>query len=194
MRRSAAPSAALALLLGGTVACTGDDSGDSPDSKKPGSMSASEALQEEPIHTTVERVSGSLDKARRDDVKDGVNAAVDRWFEGAFLGEFPREDYAPAFAGFTPGAREDAIADLTLLSNREIEDRIDSVVVGNRRVRLDVLAPQGRPHGATARFVLDFFTHGELEKHLRVRGSLYLINQEGEWRIFGYDVIGASKL
>ena len=189
-RRSATRWAALSVLLIGAVGCTGDDD-DTPASQDPGS-SASDSAEEEPIHTTVEGVSGRLDRARRGDVKAGVNEAVDAWFEGAFLGDFPRADYAAAFAGFTEGARKDAMEHLDLLSNREIEDRIDSAEAGNRRVRLEVLAPKGEPQGVTAHFVLDYFTKGELEDHRRVRGSLYLTPQEGEWRIFGYDVIGAQ--
>ena len=191
VRRSVASWAALTALLAGAVGCTDDDGGDSPEGEEPGS-SASEREQA-PIRTSVQRISGRLDKARRAEVKAGVNEVVDGWFEGAFLGEFPRDDYTSAFAGFTKGARKDALANLPLLSNQEIDARIDSAVAGNRRVRLDVLAPQGQAHGVTAHFVLDFFTYGELEDHLRVRGSLYLTEQEGQWRIFGYDVVGAQK-
>ena len=189
-RRSATRWAALTVLLVGAVGCTGDDD-DTPENQDPGS-SASDSAEEEPIHTTVEGISGRLDQARRDDVKTGVSAAVDAWFEGAFLGDFPRGDYAPAFDRFTEGAREDAMRDLELLSNKEIEDSIESAEAGNRRVRLEVLAPKGEPQGVTAHFVLDYFTKGELEDHRRVRGSLYLTPQEGEWRIFGYDVVGAQ--
>jgi len=189
-RRSAASFAALTLVLAGAVACTGDDE-DTPDGQDPGS-SASDSAQE-PIHTTVDHVSGRLDRDHRSQVKAGVNKAVDGWFEGAFLGDFPRGDYEAAFQAFTPGARKDALAALPLMTNQEIDGSIESAVAGNRRVRLDVLAPKGQPHGATAHFVLDFFTHGGLEDHRRVRGSLYLTQQEGEWLIFGYDVMGAQS-
>jgi hypothetical protein len=191
-RRTAARWAALTVVLVAAVACTdGDENADQPEGQGPAS-SASDSTQE-PINTTFWRVSGHMDHPVRAELKASVNEAVDGWFEGAFLGEFPRTDYTPAFAGFTKGAREDALDDLALLSNKEIEGSIENVVVGNRRVRLDVLAPKGQPHGVTAHFVLDYFTHGDLEDHLRVRGSLYLTPQEGEWRIFGYDVVGAEK-
>ena len=191
VRRSVASSAALTVLLAGAIACTSDGGPDSPDGDEQGSSATDR--ESEPIHTTVQKVSGRMDKATRADVKSGVNAVVDGWFEGAFLGDFPRGDYAAAFSGFTKGARKDALANLPLLSNQEIDAKIDTAVAGNRRVRLDVLAPQGQPHGVTAHFVLDFFTYGELEDHRRVHGSLYLTQQEGEWRILGYDVIGARK-
>ena len=189
-RRWATWWAALALLLVGAVACT--EAEDSPGSQDQPGSTASDPV-EEPIHTTVDGVIGKLAKDRRADLKAGVNAAVDGWFEGAFLGDFPRADYAPAFDGFTEGARKDALGDLGLLSNKAIEARIEKAEAGNRRVRLEVLAPRGEPQGVTAHFVLDYFTYGELEDHRRVRGSLYLTPQEGEWRIFGYDVIGAQN-
>lgn len=185
-RSWAAVAAALAMLLTGAVACTGDDEQSPGEGQEPGATVA--GRESEPINTTVEEVSGSLDEAKREEVKADVSAVVDGWFEGAFLGEFPREDYAPAFTAFTDGARKDAMRDLDLMSNQKIEDQIGAAVAGNRRVRLDVLAPKGQAQGATARFVLDFFTEGELEDHLRVKGALYLTKQEGEWRVFGYDV------
>jgi hypothetical protein len=190
-RRSAARWAALTALLVGAVACSGADETDGPNSQEPGS-SASDPVSE-PIHTTFWRVTGHLEHPVRASLKADVNKAVDAWFEGAFLGDFPRADYTPAFEGFTQGARRDALGDLSLLSNKKIQDRIESAVAGNRRVRLDVLAPRGDPQGVTAHFVLDYFTHGGLEDHLRVRGSLYLTPEEGTWRIFGYDVVGAEE-
>ena len=190
VRRAAAGGAAVAVVLAGAVACSGDDE-DGPDASKPGS-SASDPEQE-PINTTVDGISGRLDDERRTEVQEGVSQTVDAWFEGAFLGDFPREDYSAAFDGFTKGARKDAMAQLDLLSNKEIDGQIDNAVAGNRRVRLEVLAPKGEPQGVTAHFVLDFFTYGELEEHRRVRGSLYLTPEKGgEWQVFGYDVLGAT--
>jgi hypothetical protein len=183
--------AALAVVLFGAVGCTGDESAEPPTEQDSGSAASDPA--KEPTNTTFWRVTGHLDHPVRSELKSGVNDAVDAWFDGAFLGEFPRADYAPAFVGFTRGARKDAMSDLALLSNKDLEDSIESAVAGNRRVRLDVLAPKGKPHGVTAHFVLDYFTHGEREDHLRVRGSLYLTPEEGEWRVFGYDVLGAEK-
>ena len=80
------------------------------------------------------------------------------------------------------------------MSNQAIADRIDTATATNKRVRLQVLAPGGQPRGATARFVLDFSTTGELEGPRRVTGSLYLTKQMGEWHVFGYDVLeGVSR-
>ena len=177
------------LLLLPSSACSGEGGDGSEDDGSPGT-SAKDLPQVE-TETTVDKVSGQLDERGRAKVKQGVNAAVDQWFDEAFLGEFPRTDYSAAFAGFTRGAQEDAERDLDLMSNARISDQIETAVAVNRRVRLNVLAPQGQPRGATARFVLDFTTTGELAGDRRVIGSLYLSKQLGEWRVFGYDVLEA---
>ena len=63
--------------------------------------------------TTLQNVGKKLDPEHRARVKDGVTAVIDPWFDGAFLGDFPRADYADAFAGFTKGAAADASATST---------------------------------------------------------------------------------
>jgi hypothetical protein len=142
---------------------------------------------------TIEHGEG-MNAAHQSKVLDGVSAVIDPWFDQAFLGDFPRSDYAAAFAGFTEGAAEDAQRDLDLLSNAGLSDRIDSATATNRRVRLDVFAPEGHARGVTANFVLDFDTAGDLEQHLRVHGALYLAKVKGEWKVFGYDVEQAVEL
>lgn len=183
-------AAVLAMLLGLT-ACTG---GEDDDDGRPGS-SASTGSEEAGVstQTTVRNVSGSLDKTHRVKVKDGVNEVIDPFFDGAYLGDFPRTDYTAAFAGFTDGAQADAQRDLALLSNQQIADQIESATATNRRVRLDVFAPDGRPRGATAHFVLDFTTTGEVDGSHRVLGALFLSREKGVWRIFGYDVDQAAQ-
>ncbi len=106
-----------------------------------------------------------MDAARQAKVLDGVTAVIDPWFDEAFLGEFPRSDFSAAFAAFTKDAAADAQRDLDLLSSSGIADQIDSATATNRRVRLDVFAPDGHPRGVTANFVLDFDTTGDLEEH-----------------------------
>ena len=135
-----------------------------------------------------------MDAAHQTKVIDGVTAVIDPWFDEAFLGDFPRSDFATAFAAFTRDAATDAQRDLDLLSNAGIADQIDSATATKRRVRLDVFAPEGHPRGVTANFVLDFDTAGDLEQRLRVHGALYLAKDKGEWKVFGYDVDQAVPL
>jgi hypothetical protein len=189
--RSALVSGVAALLLAGAAGCdSGDAIGEGPDESPASHGSDVPAV---PTVTTIQHGEG-MDAARQAKVVNGVTAVIDPWFDEAFLGDFPRSDFAPAFAGFTKGAAEDAQRDLDLLSSSGIADQIDSATATNRRVRLDVFAPDGHPRGVTANFVLDFDTTGDLEEHLRVHGSLYLAKDKGEWKVFGYDVDEAVPL
>ena len=185
--------AAVLVLLAGAVAC---DSGDDIGGKEEGAPS--DRATDDPgvaTVTTLQHIGKTLDARRRQKVKDGVTGVLDPWFEGAFLGDFPRADFSAAFAGFTKDAAADAQGrDLALLTNQAIADRIDSATATNRRVRLDVFSNNGHPRGVTAHFVLDFETTGELEENLRVHGDVYLAKDKGVWRIFGYDVDEAVKL
>ena len=189
--RSALVTGVAVLLLAGAVGCdSGDDLGDSPDAS-PGSHGSD--LPGVDTVITIEHGEG-MDAARQAKVLNAVTAVIDPWFDEAFLGEFPRSDFSSAFAAFTRDAAADAERDIDLLSSAAIADQIDSATATNRRVRLDVFAPDGHPRGVTANFVLDFDTTGDLEEHLRVHGALYLAKDKGEWKVFGYDVDQAVEL
>jgi hypothetical protein len=183
--------AAVVLVLG----AAGCDSGDDIEGKQDGAPSdrATDTPDVSTV-TTLQNVGKRIDPDHRARVKDGITAVIDPWFEGAFLGDFPRDGYTDAFAGFTQGAAEDAERDLDLLSNQAIADQIDSATATRRRVRLDVFAPDGHPRGVTAHVVLDFTTTGDLEESMQVRGDLYLAKDKGEWKIFGYDIGQAEQL
>jgi hypothetical protein len=188
---TAGAAGVLTLVLG----LSGCDSGDDIEGNQDGATS--DRGTDAPDVTTVvtlQNVGQDLDADHRARVKDGVTAAIDPWLEGAFLGDFPRGGYTDAFAGFTPGAAQDAERDLDLLSNQVIGDQIETATATKRRVRLDLFAPDGHPRGATAHVVLDFTTVGDLEESMRVRGDLYLAKDKGEWKIFGYDVGQAEQL
>jgi hypothetical protein len=188
---SALVSAVTLLLLAGVTGCdSGDDIGASPDGS---SASHAADVPDVTTQTTIERGEG-MNAAHQAKVVEGVTAVIDPWFDKGFLGDFPRSDFGSAFAGFSPGAAEDAQRDLDLLSNSAIADQIESATATNRRVRLDVFSPEGRPRGVTANFVLDFTTKGDLEESLRVHGALYIAKDKGEWKVFGYDVDQAVQL
>jgi hypothetical protein len=190
-RSSAGSLLAVVLVLG----VTGCDSGDDIAGNQDGGTSdhGTDAAGVATV-VTLQNVGQQLDAEHRARVKDGVTAVIDPWLEGAFLGDFPREGYTAAFAGFSTGAAEDAERDLDLLSNASIGDQIDTATATKRRVRVDVFAPAGHPRGVTAHVVLDFTTAGDLEESMRVRGDLYLVKDKGEWKIFGYDIDQAEQL
>ena len=189
--RSALVIGVAVLLLAGAVGC---DSGDDIDDGSDGS-SGSHGADVPEVATVISIEHGEgMNAARQAKAVDGIKAVVDHWFDQAFLGDFPRSDFSSAFAAFTRDAAADAERDLDVLSSSGIADQIDSATATNRRVRLDVFAPDGHPRGVTANFVLDFDTTGDLEEHLRVHGALYLAKDKGEWKVFGYDVDEAVKL
>lgn len=137
----------------------------------------------------VGRVAGKLGDAQKQALKADVKTIVDEFFDGAYLGEFPRTSFGKAYASFTDGAKQDAQRDARLLSNAKISDRIESATGAKREVSLDVLAVKGKAQGVTARFTLTFDTAGDLEQRERIQGHLLMDNENGKWQVFGYDVI-----
>lgn len=119
-----------------------------------------------------------------------VGAAADAWIDGGFVGvHYPRSGFGTAFASFTAPARSDAQRQKTLMTNWRLRKRIDGVEVRKRRVTVDVLAPHGRPAGATARVHLVFTTTGRAHRRVVVDGRLFLSpDDHGRWKVFGYDV------
>jgi len=128
--------------------------------------------------------------AVRQDVEKGVGAAVDGWLDGAFVGvDYPRDSFDAAFATFTPGARAEAEHDRQLMTLWGFRNRIDGVTTTHRTTTVDVLAPEGRPAGATARVDLRFTTSGDVQRTVQVTGRLFLSKaHDGTWQVFGYDI------
>ena len=179
---------ALALTL---AACSGDSSEPSadPDDAGPSASEATEAPP--PLETTASlgKVTGKLSKDKRSKVRQQVARAVDAWLDAAYVGgDYPRNDFAAAWPGFTTGAKVDAKADKALMSNQDIGAQIDAVEATTREVSVDVLAVKGHAAGATARVVLRFQTDGDVQRKVEVRGRLFLTPTPDGWRIFGYDV------
>ena len=190
--RSALVGAAALVLLAGAAGC---DSGDDIEGGGKDAPASEQATETPPVATlvTLQHVGNRLDDEHRARVKAKVTEALDPFFDGAYLGDFPRSDYAEAFTTFTEGAAADAQRDLDIMTSSAIADRIDSATATKRRVTVDVFAAQGHPKGATAHFFLDFDTSGGLEASMRVRGDLYLTKVKGQWKVFGYDVDEAEQ-
>ena len=139
--RSALVGGAALLLLALAAGCdSGDDIGDGDKDPSSSSGHGSEAPTVKTV-TTIEHGGDGLTAWHQTKTIQSVTAVLDPWFDDAFLGEFPRSDYSAAFADFTKGAAADAQRDLDLLSSSGIADQIDSATATNRRVRLDVFAP-----------------------------------------------------
>ena len=181
---------ALAVTL---AACSGDSSDPSAAPGDPGTSEAARATDAPapPVETeaAMGRVTGQLPQEKRSKVRDQVAHAVDAWFDAAYVGgDYPRDDFADAWPGFTTGAQAEAQGDKALMSNQDIGADIAGVEATARKVTVDVLAVRGKPSGATARFVLKFRTDGDVQRKVEVRGRLFLTPEADGWHIFGYDV------
>ena len=181
---------ALAVTL---AACSGDSSDPSAGPGDPGTSEPAGATDAPapPVETeaAMGRVTGQLPQEKRSKVRDQVAHAVDAWFDAAYVGgDYPRDDFADAWPGFTTGAQAEAQGDKALMSNQDIGATIAGVEATARKVTVDVLAVKGKPSGATARFVLKFRTDGDVQRKVEVRGRLFLTPEADGWHIFGYDV------
>ena len=181
---------ALAVTL---AACSGDSSDPSARPGDPGTSEPAGATDAPapPVETeaAMGRVTGQLPQEKRSKVRDQVAHAVDAWFDAAYVGgDYPRDDFADAWPGFTTGAQAEAQGDKALMSNQDIGADIAGVEATARKVTVDVLAVKGKPSGATARFVLKFRTDGDVQRKVEVRGRLFLTPEADGWHIFGYDV------
>lgn len=169
------------LALGG---CSGDDEDPAP---APGSRSSTEDVRVV-TDSGVGKVRGRLTAARRAEAVRGVTAIVDGWSTRAYGGDYPRTDFADAFAAFTPRARALALKQTSLLSNAAAGGEPEVVTIARRVVRVDVLAPRGRLAGATARIRIVLDLSGPTDRREVVAGRLLLTPTAEGWRVFGFDV------
>jgi len=187
-RRGGVLAAVLTLAAGGLIAGCGDDHKDSKPAPSPMSSAAPATVQ---TQTRIAHLQGTLAPAARKRVTARVGAAVDAWFEAAYVGgDYPRAatTFTKAFPGFTGGAVAVARKRLGIMSNAGIATRIDAVKPVTRLVALDVIAAKGRAVGVTARVKLVFRTSGKLVSRQAVRGQLDLTPFKGKWRVFAFDV------
>jgi hypothetical protein len=182
---------AAAALLASTVVLAGC-SGGSDDTKREQGAGAtatpSGSAAPAAARATVATVTGKLGRDRRLALADAVGTVVDGWLDGAYLGDFPRADYAAAFAGFTSGAAAKAQRQPALMTNAAISARIDRAEATRRSVTLDVLAIEQRAVGVTATVDLAFRTSGALAADQEVTGTLDLTPVHGGWKIFGFSI------
>jgi len=189
---------AFALVAGG---CSGSDSS-SPSAGSSTTPSAVGAGSELASKVLLGKVAGTIKrknwkefmKHHRRPMLKQVGKAVDSWIDGGFVGvDYPRDSFGTAFDAFTKPAKHDAKHEQDLMTNWDLRKDIDGVDVKRRKVTVDVMAPRGRPAGATARVNLVFTTTGGTRERVTVRGRLFLSPGHGKWHIFGYDVSKGAK-
>ena len=76
------------------------------------------------------------------------------------------------------------------MTNARLGAGIEGVTAKVRQVVVDVLAVEGTPQGATARFRLVFVTEtgGTPAERVSVRGRLALTPAQAGWQVIAYDV------
>lgn len=220
--RGAAPLAgsvaAVALVLAGLSGCTSEAA--PPDTPTPETGEQTAPLR---VSAPVTRVAGRLSDRDRLAVRRQVEALVADYVSAAFLdpGVAPDE----LFPGFTDGATRLARARGAVLSRADLdadpdpaagpddasdEGAVATIEVVRAEAPVNVLAPRGRPAGATARLDLtlevtpppgddeeaDARDDTEPEpqsQDVRLRGRLLLTPVGQGWRIFGFDVTRTSR-
>lgn len=179
-------AAVLSLVLG-LAGCSGGD-----DEEPEGERSTSGApIEHRGIDSRVDvgEIAGKLGKRPARKVAADVAQVVDRWLDAAYVGgDYPRSKFGDAFPGFTKDAARLAARQGTLMSNERVGERIDGVTATRRVIRVDLLAPRGKPAGATAHVNLVIDLSGDVERTDQIRGRVVLTRSKSGWRVFGFDI------
>lgn len=179
-------AAVLSMVLG-LAGCSGGDDED-PEGER---STSSAPTEHRGIDSRVEvgEVAGRLGKGPARKVAADVAQVVDRWLDAAYVGgDYPRSKFGDAFPGFTRDAAALAARQSGLMSNEAVGDRVDGVTATRRVVRVDLLAPKGKPAGATAHVNLVIKLTGKVERTDQIRGRVVLTRSKGRWRMFGFDI------
>jgi len=168
---------ALALAVGLLAGCTGDPQ------EQPTPAPESVALS----ITTVPG-GGKLTSDQRADVESEVAEVLTDYVVSGFLGDYPRTGFVQSFESFTSGLTRSAARDVESLTAAPYADA-ESVRATRLDTRLSFLVDEGVVVGTTAHvdFVFEATVDGEVTP-LELAGRLMLVDEDGIWRVFGYDV------
>jgi hypothetical protein len=176
VRRAALIAAATAVLPLAT-ACTDDPPAPEPDRE-------SVALE-----LSLGPGASGLSPTERDRLQTAVGDTLSAYVVGAFLGDYPRDDFVVALDSFTSGAARMAAEDLDVVTGDGF-GAADDVVATRLDARLSTFAPDDTAAGVTAAVHFEFdvvASDGSIERE-RLVGRLMLTPEGDEWKIFGYDV------
>jgi hypothetical protein len=179
-RARRATGAAVLLVCVALGGCTAEPSG--PPESQPSSESA--ALR---VRTAVHGDS-NLTPAARAEAEGAVGDVLSGYVVRAFLGDYPREDFARAFESFTGNLVQEASGDLDQLTANRFREA-EAVRATRLGADLSFLVQDSDIIGATAsvRFAFEATVDGK-ERPLSLRGRLMLVEDDGDWSVFGYDV------
>lgn len=176
--RAATVTGLLALFLGPALTgCT--QSGDDPPAGN----------DDTPLEIELVTGTSGLSRQDRDDVQQQVGDALSTYVVGAFLGDYPRDDFVTALPAFTSGAAEEAADDLELLTASRYREA-DDVTAQSLVARVDVFTAAREAAGASARvrFQFEASRAGGSSTPFTLTGRFALVPVQGGWRIFSYDV------
>jgi len=170
----------VSVALGG---CTAEQ----PDSPVSQPTSKSVALRVRTVHGDT-----NLTPDARAEAEGAVGDVLSGYVVRAFLGDYPREDFARAFESFTGNLVREASGDLDQLTANRFGDA-EAVRATRLGADLSFAVQDSDIIGATAsvRFAFEATVDGE-ERPLSLRGRLMLVEEDGAWSVFGYDVVTDS--
>lgn len=191
-------------MLAALSACT--SAATAPDTPTPEMEEQTVSLR---VSAPVTRVAGRLSEKDRLAVRREVEALVAEYVTAAFLDPGTPPDQL--FPGFTEGATRLARTQGAVLSRADLVAGAATVAVASVEAPVNVLAPKGRPAGATARLDLtltvtpppddDTGTESDADpdpgeqasQDVRLQGRLLLTPVGQGWKIFGFDVIRTGR-
>lgn len=168
-------AAAMALLT--ASACTDDPAAPDPERE-------SVALE-----LSLGPGATGMTPAARDHLQTAVGDTLSAYVVGAFLGDYPRDDFVVALDAFTSGEARRAARDLDLVTGSRFGTS-DAVVATQLDARLSTFAPDETASGVSAAVHFEFEVvadDGSIGL-VRLVGRLMLTPEDDEWKIFGYDV------
>ena len=167
----------VSVALGG---CTAEP----PDRPVSQSTSESVALRVRTVHGDT-----NLTPDARAEAEGAVGDVLSGYVVRAFLGDYPREDFARAFESFTGNLVREASRDLDQLTANRFREA-EAVRATRLGADLSFVVQDSDIIGATAsvRFAFEATVDGE-ERPLSLRGRLMLVEDDGAWSVFGYDVV-----
>lgn len=187
-RRGVVAGLCASLVLGAGL--TGCSTGTDADAAGPRGTAGAETTAARALRmkTQVTRVLGTMTDRQRDSFAAKAEQLIAGYLSAAYLHERPGSSYKGSFPGFTPGARQLAMRDTGVVSDRGFAGA-DEVRPRGAVAYLSVVAPEGRPVGATARVWIDLVvTEADRRRRVEVSGRLLLTPGSDSWRIFGYDL------
>ena len=143
------------------------------------------------VALSVETVSGAedIDESARTAMETAIGDVLSGYVAQAFLGDFPRREFVPAFESFTSGAARQAAQDIDRLTASPVQDAT-AVRATRLDARLSFLVLDGQEVGATAavQFAFEATMEDGTTRPVTLQGRFMLGEDAGEWSVFGYDV------